>query len=150
MRRGPPRSTRTDTRFPYTTLFRSAKFPWKSHGIAARDAIAEPVTGEPVCRDATARAQGCVPFDIFSTQPATEAQIKWAMADRHERRVNTQQNYGANLNGPLFALPYGHVSVAVGVQPRQETLKTTDEPLTPAGTLVYGAGPHAPPPPHNH
>src|SRR3546814_7344063 len=27
MRRRPPRSTRTDTRFPYTTLFRSAEAP---------------------------------------------------------------------------------------------------------------------------
>src|SRR3546814_8832297 len=38
MRRRPPRSTRTDTLFPYTTLFRSAMglvrepySPWKSH-----------------------------------------------------------------------------------------------------------------------
>src|SRR3546814_15484388 len=28
MRRRPPRSTRTDTLFPYTTLFRSANDPW--------------------------------------------------------------------------------------------------------------------------
>src|SRR3546814_11314671 len=69
-----------------------ANVPWKSHWIAARDAIADPVTGEPVCRDATARAQGCVPFDIFSTPPATEAQIKWAMADRHERRGHKNGN----------------------------------------------------------
>lgn len=118
-----------------------ANVPWKSHWIAARDAIADPVTGEPVCRDEAARAAGCVPFDIFSTEPATEAQIKWAMADRHERRVNTQQVYGANIHGPLFALPYGDVSVAVGVEHRKETLTTRDDPLALAGELVYGAGP---------
>src|SRR3546814_9258982 len=28
MLRRPPRSTRTDTLFPYTTLFRSGRFPW--------------------------------------------------------------------------------------------------------------------------
>src|SRR3546814_3972256 len=27
-----------------------ANSPWKSHWIAARDAIADPVTGEPICR----------------------------------------------------------------------------------------------------
>jgi Outer membrane cobalamin receptor protein len=118
-----------------------ANVPWKSHWIAARDAIADPVTGAPICRDPVARAQGCVPFDIFSTEPATEAQIKWAMADRHERRVNTQQIYGANISGPLFALPYGDVSIAVGVEHRKEKLKTTDDPLALAGELVYGAGP---------
>ncbi|HVI99450.1 MAG TPA: TonB-dependent receptor [Sphingomonas sp.] len=118
-----------------------ANVPWKSHWIAARDAIADPVTGEPICRDEAARAQGCVPFDIFSTEPATEAQIKWAMADRHERRVNTQQIYGANISGSLFALPYGDVSVALGAEYRREALETTDDPLALAGELVYGAGP---------
>src|SRR3546814_3459540 len=29
MERRPPRSTRTDTLFPYTTLFRSVSFPWR-------------------------------------------------------------------------------------------------------------------------
>ncbi|MCM8732348.1 MULTISPECIES: TonB-dependent receptor domain-containing protein [unclassified Hephaestia] len=115
--------------------------PWKSHWIAARDAIADPVTGEPICRDAAARAQGCVPFDIFSTTPVNEAQIKWALADRNERRVNTQQIFGANINGPLFTLPYGDVSVAVGAEHRKETLKTRDDPLALIGELVYGGGP---------
>src|SRR3546814_12959654 len=32
MRRRPPRSTRTDTLFPYTTLFRSSKCPVKVKG----------------------------------------------------------------------------------------------------------------------
>src|SRR3546814_9482814 len=37
MIRRPPRSTRTDTLFPYTTLFRSAGI----HGLHARDATTE-------------------------------------------------------------------------------------------------------------
>src|SRR3546814_20441819 len=64
-----------------------ANSPWKSHWIAARDAIADPVTGEPICRDAAARAQGCVPFDLFSKAPATEAQVKWRS---EERRVGKE------------------------------------------------------------
>src|SRR3546814_12369448 len=35
MIRRPPRSTRTDTLFPYTTLFRSAQITWKSASRAA-------------------------------------------------------------------------------------------------------------------
>src|SRR3546814_4975284 len=42
MIRPPPRSTRTDTLFPYTTLFRSARRAWKSsvtgQAIAEEDA----------------------------------------------------------------------------------------------------------------
>ncbi|HWK35240.1 TonB-dependent receptor plug domain-containing protein, partial [Sphingomonas sp.] len=122
-----------------------ANVPWKSHWIAARDVIADPVTGAPVCRDAAARTAGCVPFNIFSTEPATEAQIKYAMADRHEQRINTQQVFGASVSGGVFQLPYGEVSVAVGVEHRREALKTTDDPLALAGELVYGGGPAAHP-----
>ncbi len=118
-----------------------ANVPWKSHWIAARDAIADPVTGDPICRDEAARAQGCVPFDIFSTTQATAEQIKWAVTDRLEKRVNTQQVFGANVSGPLFALPYGDVSVAAGAEHRRETLKTTDDPRALIGELVYGGGP---------
>ncbi|WP_326523037.1 TonB-dependent receptor plug domain-containing protein [Sphingomonas sp.] len=128
-----------------TDNYTQANVPWKSHWIAARDAIADPVTGAPICRDAVARAAGCVPFDIFSTAPATAAQIKWAMADRRERRVNSQQVYGANVNGSLFSLPYGDVAIAIGAEHRRETLKTRDDPLALAGELVYGGGPAAHP-----
>src|SRR3546814_2758629 len=45
MRRLPPRSTRTDTLFPYTTLFRS---PAHLHRKARRDSCrAQPDAGEP-------------------------------------------------------------------------------------------------------
>src|SRR3546814_8056546 len=37
MRRRPPRSTRTDTLFPYTTLFRSVPFHTDSHELLDRD-----------------------------------------------------------------------------------------------------------------
>src|SRR3546814_3133180 len=33
MIRLPPRSTRTDTLFPYTTLFRSHQYSWADHGL---------------------------------------------------------------------------------------------------------------------
>src|SRR3546814_16387643 len=39
MIRRPPRSTRTDTLFPYTTLFRSVRFLHKTPGIGERTVI---------------------------------------------------------------------------------------------------------------
>src|SRR3546814_17347819 len=42
MIRRPPRSTRTDTLFPYTTLFRSASVPGGDGGIAGAGAVAWP------------------------------------------------------------------------------------------------------------
>src|SRR3546814_10766711 len=38
MIRRPPRSTRTDTLFPYTTLFRSVR-PWQSGDVVDRDVL---------------------------------------------------------------------------------------------------------------
>src|SRR3546814_14169767 len=45
MIRRPPRSTRTDTLFPYTTLFRSAR--WVARSRAAFASVSEPSGQEP-------------------------------------------------------------------------------------------------------
>src|SRR3546814_4023577 len=72
MIRRPPRSTRTDTLFPYTTLFRSLR---KLHGHAAR----LPVAGKPLpCGAAVHRAAGRgvagVSFDVAHA-------LEWQVAD---------------------------------------------------------------------
>src|SRR5690606_15588606 len=64
--------------------------PIASRFIAARDVVADPVTGAPVCRDAAARASGCVPFDIFSEAALTAEQRDWMMATRRKHREQTQ------------------------------------------------------------
>ena len=115
--------------------------PFKSRWIAARDVIADPVTGQPVCRNASARAAGCVPLNIFSMDAPSEDLLDYVMGDRKERRVNTQRVFGASVNGDLFALPYGDVSIAVGTEYRKDTLKTRDDPLALSGELVYSSGP---------
>src|SRR3546814_9593225 len=46
MIRRPPRSTRTDTLFPYTTLFRSAAARQRARGAGAHDASEEPAHDE--------------------------------------------------------------------------------------------------------
>src|SRR3546814_4553429 len=45
MIRRPPRSTRTDTLFPYTTLFRSLQRRASGEAVFIGDAIADPLTG---------------------------------------------------------------------------------------------------------
>src|SRR3546814_21018935 len=70
MRRRPPRSTRTDTLFPYTTLFRSSLQSSGSSGVpslvistgggssAASDALSTSIAS------ASARVQGSVSFQL--------------------------------------------------------------------------------------
>src|SRR3546814_7512073 len=53
MIRRPPRSTRTDTLFPYTTLFRSLRYlycAWQLQAIALPSACCEPLRSARLCR----------------------------------------------------------------------------------------------------
>ncbi|WP_116812098.1 TonB-dependent receptor [Steroidobacter cummioxidans] len=100
-----------------------------SRFIAARDVISDPVTGEPVCRDAAARAAGCVPFNIFSFDELTPEQRDYMIATRRKHRENTQTVYGGNLKGSLFSLPAGQVQAAIGVERRKEAVDNIDDNL---------------------
>ncbi|MGO1720129.1 MAG: TonB-dependent receptor domain-containing protein, partial [Luteimonas sp.] len=106
----------------------------------ARDAIADPVTGQAVCRDATARAAGCIPFNIFSMQAPSREVMDYVLADRKEQRRTGQQVFGAEINGPLMGLPAGEINFVLGAEHRRETLETRDDPLALSGELVYGGG----------
>jgi len=108
-----------------------------SRWIAARDVIADPVTGVPVCRDPDARASGCVPFNIFSSDGPTQEQYDWMFTTRNEHRTNTQEIFGGSIVGPIFALPYGDLSVAIGAEHRKESLKTVDDPLATSGEIAH-------------
>lgn len=115
-----------------------------SRWIAARDVITDPATDAPVCRDTDARAAGCVPYDIFSVNGPSAAQREWLFATRNERRVNTQEIIGGGIVGPLFALPYGDLSIALGAEHRKESLETVDDPLATSGEIAHSGltGPH--------
>src|SRR3546814_2849464 len=62
MIRQPPRSTRTDTLFPYTTLFRSprrrATAPSRASGASSASAIASPSERQPLRAEFHHRAGG--------------------------------------------------------------------------------------------
>src|SRR3546814_9527113 len=70
MIRRPPRSTRTDTLFPYTTLFRSTRAPVRSGGLELRALRLE--AGEIVLR---------CPHRLFLRQ---EVIAREARLDRHD------------------------------------------------------------------
>src|SRR5690606_6092537 len=59
---------------------------------------------------------------------------------RRESWVNTQTVFGGSIVGPVFALPYGDVSVAVGAERREEKLTTREDPLAVPGELAHSGG----------
>src|SRR3546814_13259190 len=109
MVRRPPRSTRTDTRFPYTTLFRSAAGAVERAGERGLDALRVEVGGEAevgiadhVAARVRTQAQAAVgrgdghvalPGVAHRTQPAVDrdlaAQHPWPAVDRKSTRLNS-------------------------------------------------------------
>src|SRR3546814_13811756 len=118
MIRRPPRSTRTDTLFPYTTLFRSLRFPAAPDGGAGLSYI---VPADDLCRAARKRRRGD-PCDqrarlgrCRGTRPAA-ARYRRARGDRraHPRRLHVRRRpRRARRHArewiplPPLALPFG-------------------------------------------
>src|SRR3546814_4536750 len=94
MIRRPPRSTRTDTLFPYTTLFRS--FP---ADLDARDAEAVTRLGEV---DERGRGRGLALFDLEADRALHAAEPAFAAghapAHRHDRDIDVGGIGGGELD----------------------------------------------------
>lgn len=116
---------------------RTTDIPRASHWLAARDVVADPLTGSPVCRDVQSRRQGCVPLDIFADTPPSADLARYVLGTRKERRIGTQSIGGIQLGGSPLTLPHGRVEVVVGFEHRRETLRTRDDPLA-ASEYTYG------------
>lgn len=109
----------------------------------ALDAIANPATGQPACRNAAARAAGCVPYNIFVRGLLTQAQTDYFVATRVQNTRNTQSIIGAHLTGDLFELPAGALAIAAGVERREEGLRTRDDSGMLSGDIRWGVGTNA-------
>lgn len=76
-----------------------------------------------VCRDAAARAEGCIPINLFgfnTVDPRAAAYVQ-AVVPKSEDVTNEQYVASASIAGPLFALWGGDVSAALGVEYRRES-----------------------------
>ncbi|WP_380779257.1 TonB-dependent receptor domain-containing protein [Sphingomonas sp. R86520] len=92
-------------------------------------------TGTIVCRDATARAAGCAPINLFgydTVSPAAAAYVQ-AAVPREVYIKNTQFVANASVNGSLLTLPYGDLQVAFGGEYRREKSSEDWDALTNAG-----------------
>lgn len=98
--------------------------------LLARDVTVD-ANGTPICRDAAARAAGCVPTNLYSTVPPGQDWLDYVMPyERYEDTKNSLLNVGLGMNGELFEMPAGTVRFAAGLEWRQEKLDTRDDPDT--------------------
>lgn len=107
------------------------------HALAAvpdvNDANGNGSRTDVICRDAVARAQGCVPINIFGANTISAAAADYVHAPTTLTTKLTQRFAGANVNGELFELPAGPVNLAMGVEYRKETSLDEADALTQRG-----------------
>lgn len=92
-----------------------------------------PGTVGPQCADANARANGCVPVNVFGAGSISQAAINYIQANQTFQTKIEQQVVTANLSGSLFDLPAGPFGIAVGVEYRKEKSSENNDSLTNQG-----------------
>ncbi len=96
---------------------------------------------EAICRDANARAQGCVPINLFGFNSISPAAAQYVQAPGMLSTVTTQKVAGLNFTGTVFDLPAGPFAVAVGAEYRDEYALSEFDPLQQAGLNAGNAIP---------
>lgn len=76
------------------------------------------------CANATARAQGCVPINIFGEGSITDAMADYIRYNANLYQKREQVTAMASANGSLLTLPAGTVKAAFGVEYRREYQRT--------------------------
>ena len=95
---------------------------------AAADAVANPAGGEVVCRVTLTNPgvfPGCVPINLFGEGRPSAAALEYALGTSVQTVKNTQDVAAFEVNGDLFQLPAGAVSVAFGGEYRERSLRET-------------------------
>jgi outer membrane receptor protein involved in Fe transport len=98
-------------------------------------------TAEPICRDAQARAQGCVPINVFGFNSISPASAQYVAAPGLLGTYTSQKITGFNVSGDLFELPAGAVGMAAGAEIRTEFSRSEFDPLQQAGLNAGNAIP---------
>ena len=101
----------------------------------ATDAIV--LGGQIVCRDATARSEGCVPWDLVNG--ASRDAISWANAQSTTDQSLKQTVAGINLATNIYELPAGPISIAAGAEYRKEESFFAQDALGASGALFFNS-----------
>lgn len=99
-------------------------------------------SGNAICMDATARAQGCVPINIFGYGAISPAALRYVSAPGSLDTLTTQKLLGFSVTGEAFELPAGPVGVAAGFERREEYSRAEFDALTQAGLNAGNALPN--------
>jgi outer membrane receptor protein involved in Fe transport len=96
---------------------------------------------EAICRDANARAQGCVPINVFGRGAVSAAALNYVQAPGSLSTSTSQRVAGLSVSGEAFNLPAGTVGYAAGVEYRKENSRSEFDALQQAGLNAGNAIP---------
>ena len=96
--------------------------------LYAYDAIRLP-SGQVVCRDVTARAQGCVPLNLFGIGAMSPESIAYVNGTQFQSITTSQLVTAANIQGEPFSTWAGPVSLAFGAEYRKDTASSVVDSL---------------------
>jgi outer membrane receptor protein involved in Fe transport len=111
-----------------TTDINVANVPLSPRYTQAINAIS--LNGQIVCGDATARANGCAPLDIFGDKTPSAAALAYIDPTNgpFQHTDQSEQALSLAINGDPFSLWAGPVSVAFGAEYRDEAYRVTADP----------------------
>ncbi|GAA5445772.1 vitamin B12 transporter BtuB [Microbulbifer sp. NBRC 101763] len=89
--------------------------------------------GNIVCADAAAVAEGCVPINLFGYGAISADAAKYVTAPSIRDQRTKQTFGGINISGELFELPSGPLSLAAGLEYRDEYAADFPDALTRTG-----------------
>ncbi|TNE33615.1 MAG: TonB-dependent receptor [Alphaproteobacteria bacterium] len=91
------------------------------------------ISGEVICIDPEARANGCSPVNIFGAGNISQAAVNYIAAQGTYQTGIKQQVVQGNISGSLFDLPHGPLGIATGFEYRKESSFSDNDALTNAG-----------------
>jgi iron complex outermembrane recepter protein len=105
----------------------------------AADAVADPVTGNAVCRSTlTDPGNGCVPINLFGFGSPSAAAIDYVTDRQALRSTIKQQVAAASIQGEPFSSWAGPVSIATGVEYRKESVDANVDAVSAADGFLIG------------
>lgn len=105
------------------------------NGLALQQALDADVgpDGAIRCADAEARAEGCVPINLFGEGSITAEAADYIRADLNQRVTIKQQTFQGFMSGSVFDLPAGAVRGAFGIDYRKDSLRLRGDELSNIG-----------------
>ena len=91
------------------------------------------IAGEAICINDEARANGCVPANIFGAGALSQAAVDYIAAQGTFQTGIRQSIVQGIVSGSLFDLPAGPLGIAIGGEYRKESSFSDNDALTNAG-----------------